>query len=67
MCSFYPIIFKIILVAYIYGVDKFLSNIAEMKMNLSRVTTLYWKVGPPNINLHLSKYQSTTYMIFDSR
>jgi len=35
---------EIILVAYVYGAEKFLSNIAEMKMKLSRVTTLYWKV-----------------------
>ena len=34
---------QIILVAYVYGVDKFLVNIAEMKIKLSRVTTLYWK------------------------
>jgi len=35
---------EIILVAYIYGVDKFLVNISEMKMKLSKVTTFYWKV-----------------------
>ena len=34
---------QIILVAYVYGVDKFLINIAEMKMKLSGVTSLYWK------------------------
>ena len=42
---------QIILVAYVYGVDKFLSNIAEMKMKLSRVTKLYWKARSANLHI----------------
>ena len=32
------------MVAWFYGVDKFLGNIAEMKMKLSPVVKMYWKV-----------------------
>ena len=35
---------EMILVGYIYGVNKFLTNIEEMKMNLGPVLTVYWKV-----------------------
>jgi len=35
---------EMILVGYIYGVNKFLTNIQEMKMNLGPVLTAYWKV-----------------------
>jgi len=35
---------EVIMVAWFYGVDKFLGNIAEMKMKLSPVVKMYWKV-----------------------
>ena len=31
------------MVAWVYGADKFLGNIAEMKMKLSPVLKMYWK------------------------
>jgi len=35
---------EVIMVAWIYGVDRFLDNIAEMKMKLPTVVRMYWKV-----------------------
>ena len=32
------------MVAWVYGVDKFLDNIAEMKMKLPVLVRMYWKV-----------------------
>jgi len=35
---------EVIMVAWVYGVDKFLDNIAEMKMKLPSVVRMYWKM-----------------------
>ena len=32
------------MVAWIYGADKFLGNIAEMSMKLSPALKIYWKI-----------------------
>merc|ERR1712165_677890 len=37
-------IIELILVAWLYGVDNFLDNIREMKMNLPKPVKLYWKI-----------------------
>merc|ERR1712165_420878 len=37
-------IIELILVSWLYGVDKFLDNIREMKMNLPKPVELYWRI-----------------------
>ena len=37
-------IIEVVLVAWGYGADKFLENIKEMDMNLSRAMKLYWRI-----------------------
>lgn len=36
---------EVVLVSWVYGVDTFLDNMAEMNINLSRVTRFYWKIS----------------------
>jgi len=37
-------IIELILVAWMYGVDNFMDNIREMKMNLPKPVEMYWKI-----------------------
>ena len=36
---------EVVLVSWVYGVDTFLDNMAEMNINLSKVTRLYWRLS----------------------